>query len=222
MNLMTKMIDNITGVVVCYNTQSLLKVCLQSIRKFYPYLKIIIIDGSSVSNSCHQYVKSIKDPHIKTISLGFNIGHGKGMNKGINMANTDYVLPFDSDITLKKSPLEKMIELFKYNTFGVGEIQYVNTKGINISPVNKNAISYLHPYFQIINRNIYKNFSPYNHHGAPCILTMLDIHKKGLSEKILRDFPVKNFIEHRWRGTRELKPKEFFREWINVNNVITT
>lgn len=49
-------------------------------------------------------------------------------------------------------------------------------------------VKYLHLYFQLIQVKEYKKYSPYIHHGAPCIAAMLDLHLKKLSSKI-KEFP---------------------------------
>jgi len=212
-------LEDITGVVVTYNTKDMLETCLKSIRTFYPDLKIIIMDGSEQNNPCYEYVRNIEDKNIKPVSLGFNIGHGDGLDRGIKMAETDFVATIDSDIIMKKPPIEEMLKLFEEDTFGVGELQHVNKRGINIPSGDKKAILYMHPFFQIINKRIYGNFPPYVHHGAPCILTMIDIHKKKLSGRILKDFPVREYIRHDWEGTRKLDPLEFKSGWVTYKSV---
>ena len=210
---MKKSIDNVTGVVVSYNTKELLERSLNSVRNFYPDLKIIVIDGSQPGNSCYDFVRKLGGG-ITPVSVGYNIGHGKGMDMGIKLALTDFVLVFDSDIVLKGRPIEKMMRLLEEDTFGVGEIQFVNKKGKNVKR-SKKAIPYLHPYFQIINKSIYAKFPGYVHHGAPCILTMMEIKRRGMSEKILKDFPVSDFVRHQWEGTRALDPVEFRSGWVS-------
>jgi len=75
-----------------------------SIRKFHPDMPIIIIDGSDKDDPCANYVRSLASPLTTVYSLGYNIGHGKGMCMGIDKARTPYALIFDSDIEMLKSP----------------------------------------------------------------------------------------------------------------------
>jgi len=47
----------------------------------------------------------------------------------------------------------------------------------------------LHPYFHLLQVSEYFKFHRYVHHGAPCFLAALDIHRKGLTSKIIKEFP---------------------------------
>lgn len=209
---------NVTGLVVSYNTKDLLKRALDSIRQFYPDMPIIVIDGSDQGNECAEYVKSLGENYT-TVCLYNNIGHGKGMHMGIEMITTDYIMVFDSDIEMTSGGvIEKMIKKFKTNTYGVGRLQCVSEKGLSIKASgkeceNQGGIAYLHPSFMIISATRYKRFKPFVHHGAPLIRTMIDIAEKNLSNRILIDFPVANFVDHQWRGTRNINPPEFLKNW---------
>jgi hypothetical protein len=80
----------------------------------------------------------------------------------------------------------------------------VNENGINCV----DGIKYLHPYFALINKEMYKRFKPFYHHGAPCLNAMKDINNKGLQNKLIH-FDLEKYIKHLGRGTRLLDPKEF-------------
>ena len=218
-----KMGQNITGITVCSNTKDLIERAYTSVRKFHPEMPIIIIDGSSPKDPCADYVKSLISNLTTVISLGYNIGHGKGMCMGIEKAKTKCALIFDSDIKMLKSPVNQMLEMMEEDTFGVGYIEKKTGQdgyeyGINKSHKNQEPMPYLHPYFQLINIKNYRKFHPYVHHGAPCYLTMRDIYKRGLSKKILKEFlglghsagqgfnwkgRSREYIQHDTRGTRE-------------------
>jgi GT2 family glycosyltransferase len=204
-------IDDITGVVVCSNTKELLKTAFESVRKFHPTLNIIIIDGSLVSDPCYSYVRSLAS-EITTIKVcGYNIGHGRGMDVGIQMVKTRFALIFDSDIVMLKSPVMEMLAMMEPDTYGVGGFDYVDTRGFGKNNHSLDwrmaATKYLHPYFQLINVDIYKRYPPYVHHGSPCIHPMNAIKRQGLSERILKEFPGASiygneFIQHPTDGTR--------------------
>ena len=81
-------IANLTGVCVNYNTPELLKKAINSIGMFYDF-PIIIINGS-------------EEEIPGAVNVGYNIGHGLGMDMGIRMAKTDYILTFDTDIARKE------------------------------------------------------------------------------------------------------------------------
>lgn len=136
--------------------------------------------------------------------MGFNTGHGEGLKEGIKLAQTNYVALIDSDTILKGKAFEPMVSKMRSNTYGVGKIVLVDKNGVNAVE----GIKYLHPYFAVINRNIYYKFDPIIHHGAPMINAMISLDKQD--EYDVRDFEgIDKYVLHLERGTRELKPKEF-------------
>jgi hypothetical protein len=206
---------NITGITVCSNTKELVKRAYESVRTFHPMMRIIIIDGSDKLDPCFQYVSSLASEKTIVIQPGYNIGHGRGMCVGIYYAETPYALIFDSDIEMKKSPVQGMLVMMEDDTFGVGFFEKTGFDGFNYGVhqhhLQEPGVKYLHPYFQLLQIKNYKKFHPYVHHGAPCFLTMNDIHRKGLSDKILKEFPglghtrdgvYRKYIRHDVAGTR--------------------
>jgi len=186
----------ITGVTVSWNSIELVKTSIESIRKFHPTMCIVIVDGSPKDSPCRQYVKSLpdKDVNITALLVDHNIGHGLGMNLGIKYVETPYVLFFDTDIVMVKSPLQGMLDMMEDDTFGVGYSEIVAPDGHDYGVLPKHEknndpkVRYLHPYFQLVQVKEYHKYKPYCHHGAPCISAMWDIHKKGLSDKVLKEF----------------------------------
>lgn len=193
--------NNVTAIIVSYNTYDLLKNCYESIRKFYPCLKCVIVDGSDSNNMCNAYAKSRSQKINKTISVGRNVGHGNGMKLGIAEVRTDYFLLIDSDVTIDKAGvIEAMLERFLVYTYGVGQVIKVNKEGLN----DENGFNYLHPHFALIGTKEYFAFDPIINHGAPMLKAMIS----GAHE-LVDDFKVSDFITHHERGTRKLNPKTF-------------
>lgn len=200
--------EGITGITVSYNTEVLLKQSVESIRKFYPYFNIIIIDGSPVRSRCWTQAGLMKDDHTAVVQTGINIGHGNGMHAGFEMITTEKALIFDTDIIMFRPCLEMMLEKFKKGTYGVGFI----IKELRMSKWTR-PMRYLHPFFAIIDVKQYWNHERFVHHGAPCHRTFDKMSLNGAKKKLV-EFPVKNFVEHLGRGTRNQKPKEFQKGWV--------
>lgn len=221
----------ITGITVCQNTKEFMEKSYTSIRKFHPDMPIIIIDGSDAGNPCATYVKSLQSDLTTVFSLGYNIGHGKGMCMGIDKTRTPYALIFDSDIEMVKSPMDAMLAMMEPDTFGVGYVEKTAPDGFEWGARSASGevhnkgepMRMLHPYFQLLNVANYYKFHPYVHHGAPCYLTALDIHKQGLSDRIIKEFPglghssgrgwvwvgeVREYITHHPAGTRNIRVKK--------------
>lgn len=215
--------NNITAIIVSYNTRDLLKACIESIRKFYPILKIIVIDGSPADSDCWQYCQTLlnNDMCATVKCLEYNCGHGPGMVKGIELCETDYFLLCDSDVEILRAwTIQAMMEAARidlgirnaykkleelpgeYFIYGVGDIQIVNESGSN----SENGIYYLHPHFALINKNEYLKYDHIINHGAPMLKAMNSIQNKN---SFLAKFDLSNFITHHERGTRALNPKEF-------------
>ena len=204
----------VTGVVVSYNTKDLFKKAYESVRVFHPEMKIIIVDGSDEKDPCFEYVDSLENANDYVIQVAYNIGHGRGMCLGLYYVETPYVLFFDSDIEMLKSPVKDMLSMFEEDTFGVGYIEKTGFDGFEygakLAHKNEGWMPYLHPYFQLVSVKNYRKYYPYVHHGAPCVLTMLDIYKKGLSNKILKEFDGLGHSSGQgwsWKGI----PREFVR-----------
>ncbi|MES2397946.1 MAG: glycosyltransferase [Bacteroidota bacterium] len=203
--------EQVTGIIVSYNTRNLLCKCVESIRKFYPTMKLIIIDGSKPSDPCYYFARSLINYVTKVHSVNRNIGHGEGMNLGISKCESEYFLLIDSDTVINGNIIPEMLDKIK-NSYGVGQVVNVDNNGMNTDK----GIKYLHPYFALINKDQYFKYLPIIHHGAPMINSMIDINKKKKS-KLLIDFPVEKYVKHLGRGTRALNPKDFHpKHWDKI------
>lgn len=208
-------IDNITGITVVHNTKDLIERAYNSIRKFHPSMKIIIVDGSDRSSPCFDYVSNLtSDANTRVFHVDRNIGHGRGLCVGIEKTETSYALIFDSDIEMLKSPIQAMSDMMGPGIYGVGYTEKTAFDGHEwgSKSVHKTQgwMRYLHPYFCLIDLREYKRYKPFIHHGAPAVNTMLDIHRRGLGDKVIKEFPGlghSSGIGWVWKG----EPREFIR-----------
>jgi glycosyltransferase involved in cell wall biosynthesis len=178
-------------------------------------MKIIIVDGSDRSNDCFKYVSSLTNNiNTRVFHVDKNIGHGRGLCIGIEKAETQYALIFDSDIEILKSPVQAMMDMMESGTYGVGYTEKTAFDGHEwgCNPIHKMQgwMRYLHPYFCLIDLTEYKKYKPFIHHGAPAVNTMLDIHRRGLGDRVIKEFPGLGHSSGKgwvWEG----KPREFIR-----------
>lgn len=201
----------VTGITVCYNTRVLAEKSYQSIRRFYPDMPIIIVDGSEPGNSCAAYVRNLASELVTVMRPGYNISHGPGMNMGINYCQTRYALMFDTDAELLEPCVGDMLAMMEEDTFGVGYVIPTAFSGFGTwyphpPPQKGGWMPYLHPYFQLIDIRNYRKFPPYVDSGAPCTPTMLAIYKTGLADKIVKQFKdmangTPRFVKHDGGGT---------------------
>ena len=223
--------SDITAVVVCSNTKLLMEMAYDTFRKFHPDMQMIIFDGSNSNDPCCSYVCSLASD-ITTVGVyGYNIGHGRGMDAAIRMVKTRFALIFDSDVVFHKSPVEKMLNLMEEDTYGIGYLEKTGYDGFEYGakPHHKNEgfMYMLHPYFHLLNVRNYFKYHPYVHHGAPCFKAALDIHRRGLTGKIIKEFPglghssgkgwvwtgePREYIEHHPAGTRTIRRNKGFPE----------
>jgi len=215
---------DITGVVICSESKDLIERAYNSFRVLYPDMPLIIIDGSSPSDPCYDYVCSLAS-NITTVGVyGFNIGHGRGMDAGIRMVKTKYALIFDSDVIFHKDPLKGMVAMMEPDTYGVGYTEKTGFDGFEYGSKkhhkDQGFMYMLHPYFHLLQVSEYFKYHCYVHHGAPCFKAALDIHNKGLTSKIIKEFPglghssgqgwvwkgeSREYIEHHPAGTRKIR-----------------
>lgn len=184
---------NVTGITITHNTKALIKRAYESVRKFHPTMRIIIIDGSDHMDPCRAYVSSLADNYTTVGLSPYNIGHGRGMDAAIRMCETPYAFIFDSDIEMLRSPLQAMLDLMEPDTYGVGYLEKTAYDGYEhgAKPQHKGQphMMMLHPFCHLLQVSEYHKFHPYVHHGAPCYKAALDIHLKGLTGKIIKTLP---------------------------------
>jgi len=222
---------DITGITVCYNSKDLIQKAYESVRKFHPDIRIIIIDGSDERDECREYVKSLISPLTTVYLAKNNIGHGRGMDLALKMTATKYALVFDSDIVMLKSPVAQMLAMMESDTYGVGYLEKTAFDGFEYGSkphhFQQGFMYMLHPYFMLLQVKEYFRYHRFVHHGAPCFKAALDIHRSGLTKKIIKEFPglghssgigwnwkgePREFIEHHTAGTRKLRRAKGLQE----------
>ena len=190
-------------VSVHYKTPDLIYNQYNSVRKFYPEIKYEIIDGSDDGKKYFVDLEK-KDPNFIVKRFGYNIHHGPGMDYAIKNSSEEFLLILDSDVSLKSSLIEPMIEDFTgiskglrimINKDGVSSLQSNRTENQNFS------YPYIHPYCMLIDRNKYISFKPFKKHGAPCIDFMMDVYEKGQSDQLIH-FDINDYVNLVIRGTR--------------------
>lgn len=214
----------VTGITVCYNSKELIQKAYESVRNFHPEMMIIIVDGSDERDDCRSYVRSLHSQYTTLLLAKNNIGHGRGMDLALKMVKTKYALVFDSDIVMHKSPVNKMLEMMEQDTYGVGYLEKTAYDGFEYGSKShhfqQGFMYMLHPYFMLLQVSEYFKFHKFVHHGAPCFKAALDIHRSGLTSKIIKEFPglghssgigwnwkgePREYIEHHTAGTRKLR-----------------
>jgi glycosyltransferase involved in cell wall biosynthesis len=211
---------DLTGVVVSYKNKDLLERSYNSVKKFYPDLEIIIVDSSPEGSECRKFIDNLD---AQKVLVDFNISHGRGLHLGITISPTNYVLCFDNDIEVLKPPIEEMLKLIDKETWGVGRLVdlpqenwrvVVTQKEVNLDDLSRPPdITYMHPFFHIVNRHVYRKYLPYLHSAAPGQVTFLDIASKN-DKRILKDFPVHEYVKHYQGSTSKKSEPSHLNNWV--------
>lgn len=208
---------NTTIVIVCFETQPIVRKAYESIREIYPDIPVIIVDGSKERNDCYTYTNQIRSETTRVFHVKRNIGHGEGMAFGIKHVMTKYILLMDSDVQIQRECIQPMEDVFNISKsavgvdlYGVGQVVKVDNAGRN----SESGLPYLHPHFALISKEVYLQFPPAAHHGAPMILPMRELHVQGRAD-LLRDFPVSEYVLHKGRGTvSTVRRTAYTRGWV--------
>ena len=197
---------NITALTIVYKTPDLIKKAYESFRIFYPDIPLVIVNNSGQDDPCTVYIDYLDsiDNELTIINNKKNEGHGTSFNQGMDIIKTDYVYYFDSDVIMFKGDvLEEMLNLINENIYGIGKMIYTDMGGRNI-PNNYEGekLKFFYCVAGLINRNMYYKFHRWTRFGLIAYKAMVEIHNKGLSEKILKEFPILSYVRHLSGGTR--------------------
>jgi glycosyltransferase involved in cell wall biosynthesis len=196
--------DNITVIIVNYNTAKLTKQCYDSLRSFYPNISTILVDNNSTDNSI-EWMNKQSNINTTVLLNTKNVGHGPAMHQAILLATTHYVFTLDSDTKiLQAGLLEAMLSEFnkQENLYAIGWKRYVNCDGVSGDPKqNKNLTPYIHPYAMLFEKAKYLTLPQFEDSGAPCRSNMYAAFIAGYT---LSDFNLKPYIKHYIAGTRRM------------------
>ena len=110
---------DISVIIVNYNTRSILKQCIESIKEktIGVDYEIIVVDNASSDGSCEMLRNDF--PDVILIEAGGNIGFGRANNLGMKQASGKYFLLLNSDtILLNNALLEFFIKAEELNNKG--------------------------------------------------------------------------------------------------------
>lgn len=96
-------------IIVNYNVQHFLQICLQSVFKAAKNIdtEVIVVDNHSSDASC-EMVKSLF-PDVNLIENKINLGFSKANNQGVSVSNGEYVLILNPDTIIAEHTLENII-----------------------------------------------------------------------------------------------------------------
>lgn len=198
--------ENVTGISVFCKTPHLIDDAYSSFRKFYPKNPLIISNGLAGDETTRILkLLEVSDNNLSVLCFEENIGHGPGMHDALLKTGTPAAYIFDSDTRIDFPVIEPMLQAInKPLWYAIGSLGAVNNAGFAGKP--DSAIPYIHPAIMMVNVAEYLQYHPFIDHGAPLLKTMIDISSKGHSEKLIH-FPVRKYVWHGWKGTRNITGK---------------
>ena len=194
----------VTVICVNYKTEWLTREALQTFRRFYPKVKIVLVDNHSQDKSTALIKRLGQHDLITPMIMDRNVGHGPAMNKAIiDHVQTPYAFLLDSDTkTIKGGFLEIMLKRLEQPLhYAIGWLRHVNTDGVSSTTKHKKYTPYVHPYAALIKVGLYLELPPFEYHGAPCLANMTKA--KRIGYKVF-DFSIQSYIEHLIAGTRRM------------------
>lgn len=173
-------------VLICQRSQpEEIRLCVESIIRFYPDLKIIIVNGAQGDKADNwlRYKASQHPPLSIYYRVGKSNSHGLAMDEGIrNAVKTPWAMLMDSDTIMMRPGLIESSRKWMKSCFAVGALMCVTMKGHAIGdPVDSSdELWYVHPSTCIMKVDEYRLLRPATDHGAPLVYTMIDAQMKGL------------------------------------------
>ncbi len=192
----------VTVVVINYRTPDLTERAVRSLRRWYPSIRLLLIDNGSGDGSA-QLLGRLRDESPSSTELlcnGTNLHHGPGMDQAARRVETPFVLFLDSDCEVIEGHfVEQMLELMRQSKSGyaVGKKIWMDGRGFDRDE-GQGAHPYIRPICMLLNREAYCRFPPFEIHGSPCLANFTAASAAGLQ---LVHFPVEEYVAHLGRGT---------------------
>ena len=195
-------VQQVTTVVINFQTPDLTERAVASFRRHYPVEQLLLIDNGSHDQSVELFRRLIAEsPHTTTQILNTrNLHHGPAMDQALHHLLTPFVLFIDSDCEVRRGGfIELMLDALaqKHEHYIIGKRIFMNTRGFDV-PRGRTAIPYIRPICMLVKHELYLSLPPFERHGTPCLANMKAATAHGLE---LLHFPIADFVHHEGRGT---------------------
>ena len=135
----------ITFAVPCYNSESYMDRCVETLLTGGNRVEIVLVDdGSSdrtaeIADRYHE-----KYPDIIKVVHQPNSGHGEGVNQGLRNATGKYFKVVDSDDWLDTEALPKVMDVLRSHAEGEGRIDLLMANYVyeHVADNTRNVVDY--------------------------------------------------------------------------------
>lgn len=215
---------NVTVLITQRKTFDITRLCVESLLRFYPDIRILAVDGESNDDSLlYLKWKEITVPNFKLWErkgklIGEFTSHGATLDEAIrHHITTKHVLMVDSDVIIERGGfIEGMLAQIAGtdNMYATGTLMEVSDSNDAIGdPKDETDIlRYAHPSLSLYDRDIYLKLRPARDHGSPLCDNMQDAKREGY---VVGCFPVDRYALH-CSGASWCSPRTV---WNNDHNI---
>lgn len=137
------MIKDTTVIVANYLHPHFTKECVESIRKYYPFIPIVIVDD------CSSEPPSFNFEDVMYKRLDYHMGHGIALDCGMERVETKYVITIDHDVALIKEGAFEYLFSFMKNEYVAGVGKHKN---------NQSNFPFISPHFALWRADLIKQY----------------------------------------------------------------
>jgi len=115
-------------VIVSYNTRTLIRRCLESLRAFPPRhaFEVWVIDNASRDGSVDMLRAEFPWAHV--VANAHNLGYSAAVNQGLEHTTSEYVLVLNPDIVVREHALDHLIDFMDaHPDAGIAAAKLLNT-----------------------------------------------------------------------------------------------
>lgn len=164
----------ISVIIPTYNREkTIIKAVESVINQTYDNIEVIVIDDGSTDNTSEK-MKEINDARVHYYKMKKNMGPSEARNKGVEMAEGEYIAFQDSDDVWKCDKLEKELQKFEEDeNIGLCYCSFLHHRGemSKCIPDNKLDIS-------LLEGDIYLSLLEGNKIGTPTMLMKKEVFEK--------------------------------------------
>jgi len=224
------MLSDVTAVVVFCRTKELIDISIGSFRKFYPDMKLIIVDNSSDEEefiqedknaygkyvdrgdgSCTRALKDLfaNDKNTELYLMPNNLGHGLGLDFGIRQVKTTFAYTFESDTIMESGGLiESLLELSSPDMYCIGRTEKTYyDDGRPVKALDKRIMRMFWAYALLVSVKTYLKYPIWDSNKGtntiPTFRSQQAIADSGEEENLIIDFDVDRYVKHLFGLTRK-------------------
>jgi len=192
----------ISAVIINYRTGDLVKRAVESLRRYYAEIPLLLIDNGSGDGSENilKHFAGTSPAYTELIINASNLHHGPAMDQALHYLQSPFVLFIDSDCEIYEGGfIELMTQTLEQNerNYVAGKKVFMDKRGFDVAS-GERATEYIRPICMLLRRDIYLTLPKFIMHGAPCLDNMKTAAGRGFT---LVNFQIEQYVKHTGRGT---------------------